>query len=141
MLPDLLATLPCPQEHVLQLVRNGANVFYTGGPISAAHTWQQCSTRSSPSGLLCAGNAGTGKTFLLQKIIAELKKTHASNFSQTVAITATTGIAATHVQGALAVRAVSLYRHPMCCAVLCAAGTTLHSALGIAVPAINKDFG
>ncbi len=57
------------------------------------------SARTDMRCCVLAGNAGTAKTFLLQKIIAELRDTHGEEFSRVVAITATTGIAATHVKG------------------------------------------
>ena len=65
-----------------------------------------------------SGNAGTGKSFLLNRIISELRARHgAREFDARVAVTASTGIAATHV-----------------------AGTTLHAALGVGVPASYGDF-
>ncbi|KAF5843371.1 PIF1-like helicase-domain-containing protein [Dunaliella salina] len=81
------------QEHVVDLVREGRNVFFTG-------------------------NAGTGKTFLLSRILTELQLRFGEEYSRRVAICAPTGIAATHIQG-----------------------TTLNSALGIGVPNTHKDFG
>jgi len=58
----------------LQLVMEGHNVFFTG-------------------------NAGTGKTFMLNQIIAELKRKYGRDFAAKVALAAPTGIAATHIQG------------------------------------------
>ena len=43
--------------------------------------------------------AGTGKSFLLNQIVAQLKQDYGSDFSDSVAICASTGIAATHVGG------------------------------------------
>ncbi|GLI61449.1 hypothetical protein VaNZ11_003840, partial [Volvox africanus] len=80
------------QERVLQHVRDGDNVFFTG-------------------------NAGTGKTFVLSRIIEELRERYEGDFSQRVAVCASTGIAATHI-----------------------GGTTLHSALGCSAPTEYKDF-
>lgn len=45
------------------------------------------------------GNAGTGKSFLLNRIIASLRKTYGADFTSCVAVTAATGIAATHISG------------------------------------------
>eukprot|EP00195_Chlamydomonas_chlamydogama_P005406 CAMPEP_0202891832 /NCGR_PEP_ID=MMETSP1392-20130828/1784_1 /ASSEMBLY_ACC=CAM_ASM_000868 /TAXON_ID=225041 /ORGANISM="Chlamydomonas chlamydogama, Strain SAG 11-48b" /LENGTH=735 /DNA_ID=CAMNT_0049575693 /DNA_START=1492 /DNA_END=3696 /DNA_ORIENTATION=+ len=81
------------QEHVLNLVREGKSVFFTG-------------------------NAGTGKTYLLTRIIADLRQRYGSDFSKKVALCAPTGIAATHIQG-----------------------TTLNAALGVGAPQQYKDFG
>src|SRR3990167_10905002 len=57
------------QDQALEILKKGHNVFLTGAP-------------------------GAGKTFLLNKFIAELRSTEKS-----VAITASTGIAATHLNG------------------------------------------
>lgn len=61
---------------VLRLVDDGHNVFFTG-------------------------SAGTGKTFLLERIIALMKKKYVTKdaFRRRVAISATTGVAATHIGG------------------------------------------
>ncbi|GAX73971.1 hypothetical protein CEUSTIGMA_g1421.t1 [Chlamydomonas eustigma] len=84
----------CPeQEKVMQLVRDGKNVFFTG-------------------------NAGTGKTFMLNKIIEELRIKYGRDFISKVALAAPTGIAATHIQG-----------------------TTLNAALGLGICNYYKDFG
>ena len=48
--------------------------------------------------LFFTGNAGTGKSFLLKRIIAKLKRKHPG----AVSVTAATGIAATHIAGAQA---------------------------------------
>ncbi|GFR48015.1 hypothetical protein Agub_g9844, partial [Astrephomene gubernaculifera] len=80
------------QERVLQLVRNGDNIFFTG-------------------------NAGTGKTFVLTRVIDELRQRYEEEFGRRVAVCASTGIAATHI-----------------------GGTTLHSALGCGVPTEYRDF-
>ncbi|KAK9810843.1 hypothetical protein WJX73_001202 [Symbiochloris irregularis] len=85
--------LSLEQEGVMRLVAAGQNVFFTG-------------------------NAGTGKSFLLNQIITRLKEQHGDEFGSCVAITAATGIAATHI-----------------------GGTTFHSALGIGVPRDLDDFG
>lgn len=42
---------------------------------------------------------GTGKTFLLNRIIEELRARYGREFSAKVALAAPTGIAATHIQG------------------------------------------
>ena len=63
------------------------------------------------------GSAGTGKTFLLNSILKALKNKYGSQFNELVAVTAMTGIAATHIEG-----------------------TTLNSALGMGAPSKYKDF-
>jgi hypothetical protein len=63
------------QREILRLVSNGQNVFFTG-------------------------NAGTGKSFLLNQIIASLRTQYELDFTDAVAVTAATGIAATHIGGA-----------------------------------------
>lgn len=85
-------SLTSEQLKVLDLVYQGKNVFFTG-------------------------NAGTGKSFLLQHVIAALKKKYLDDFGVCVAISASTGIAATHING-----------------------TTLHSALGFGAPKVLSDF-
>lgn len=64
--------------------------------------------------------AGTGKSFLLRYIIRRLKEAfgHPGEFCRKVAVTAATGIAATHI-----------------------GGTTLHSAMGCGVTNSYPDFG
>src|SRR3989344_3060105 len=57
------------QDQALEILKKGHNVFLTGAP-------------------------GAGKTFLLNKFIADLRST-----SKVVAVTASTGIAATHMNG------------------------------------------
>lgn len=57
------------QAQALQVMMSGANVFLTGAP-------------------------GAGKTYVLNQFISEAKKQH-----KTVAVTASTGIAATHIGG------------------------------------------
>ena len=57
------------QQQALKILKSGANVFLTG-------------------------SAGTGKTFLLNQFISYLKKTRVK-----VGVTASTGIAATHLNG------------------------------------------
>ena len=42
----------------------------------------------------------TGKSFLLNRIIDALRQKHGSTFGSCVAVTAATGIAATHIGGA-----------------------------------------
>ena len=80
------------QQNVIDRVLQGRNVFFSG-------------------------SAGTGKTFLLNEIIRRLKTHYGDRFSTCVAVSALTGIAATHVDG-----------------------TTLNSALGITVPKKYADF-
>jgi ATP-dependent DNA helicase PIF1 len=75
------------QKEVLHAISTGQNVFFTG-------------------------SAGTGKSFLLDHIVAILK-----NQGKNIAITASTGIAAEHI-----------------------GGTTLHSLVGIGVPVLRSDF-
>jgi hypothetical protein len=62
------------QARVLQLVHLGRNVFFTG-------------------------HAGTGKTCLLDRVVEDLKARHGPRFREKVAVTATTGIAASHIGG------------------------------------------
>jgi ATP-dependent DNA helicase PIF1 len=85
--------LSAEQARVLGLVRAGTSVFFSGG-------------------------AGTGKTLLLSRIVEALRERFgAADFADRVAVTATTGIAATHLSG-----------------------TTLNSALGVGAPARQGDF-
>ena len=57
------------QDQALAILQSGANTFITGAP-------------------------GSGKTYLLNRFIAEEK-----NIGKNIAITASTGIAATHLNG------------------------------------------
>ena len=66
--------LNAEQLYVIQRVKDKQSVFYTG-------------------------SAGTGKTFLLSKIIENLRGEYGDKFSEKVAVTAMTGIAATHIDG------------------------------------------
>ncbi|KAK9826266.1 hypothetical protein WJX74_003930 [Apatococcus lobatus] len=91
---DASSPVLSPQQvEVLELVKQGRNVFFTG-------------------------NAGTGKSFLLNRIIADLKELYGEDYQASVAVTAATGIAATHIHG-----------------------TTVHSAVGCGVPQTTQDFG
>lgn len=85
-------TLSEEQQRVVDMVLAGHNTFYTG-------------------------SAGTGKTFVTKSIIAALQARYGARFGELVAVTATTGIAATHI-----------------------GGTTLNSALGIGAPNYMRDF-
>ena len=80
------------QIKVMDLVMGGNNIFFTG-------------------------NAGTGKTFLVNRIIDALKIKYSRAFSEKVCLSAPTGLAATHISG-----------------------TTINSALGIGAPQSMKDF-
>lgn len=80
------------QARVLSAFREGNNVFFTGP-------------------------AGTGKSFLLTTIIQELRDKYGDMFPNKVAVTALTGIAATHING-----------------------ITLHSALGLGIIRQPSDF-
>lgn len=64
------------QQRVLDLVSQGHNVFFTG-------------------------NAGSGKSFLLERIVKHFRQKYGSpdEFRKRVAVTATTGVAATHIGG------------------------------------------
>ncbi|KAI3437869.1 hypothetical protein D9Q98_000315 [Chlorella vulgaris] len=84
-------TLSAEQLRVIELVKQGKNVFFTG-------------------------DAGTGKSFLLNHIIAELRTIYGDDVSA-VGISAATGIAATHISG-----------------------STLHSVLGCGAPRTIDDF-
>lgn len=64
----------CAQKRVEEMVADGKNVFFTG-------------------------NAGTGKSFLLNRIVDSLRQQYGGEFASAVAVTAATGIAATHVGG------------------------------------------
>lgn len=80
------------QQRALQLVQSGQSVFITGG-------------------------AGTGKTHLVNEIVASLRTAHGESFNARVAVCAMTGVASTHIHG-----------------------TTLHSALGVRPPAFLSDI-
>ena len=77
---------------MIDLVKAGRNVFFTGV-------------------------GGTGKTFLLTKIISHLRQEYGDDFSKRVAVTASTGIAASHI-----------------------GGTTVHCAAGIGRVRFTDDF-
>ena len=82
--------LSAEQAEVVRLVREGRNVFFTGF-------------------------AGTGKTFTLERVVDALRdKFGANGFKESVAVTATTGIAASQIGGqtlnaALGIGAVNVY--------------------------------
>ena len=59
----------------------------------------------------------TGKSFLLNRIIEHFRQDYGEDFNACVAVTAATGIAATHISG-----------------------TTLHSQTGCGVPQTIEDF-
>lgn len=63
--------LSAEQERVLEVALSGANVFFTG-------------------------SAGTGKSFTLRAVISALRHKHGAEY---VHVTASTGIAATHING------------------------------------------
>jgi len=65
--------LSSEQRHILDLVKQGRSVFFTGP-------------------------AGTGKSVLMREIIAELKRKHARK-ADAVAVTASTGLAACNIGG------------------------------------------
>lgn len=66
--------LSAEQHRVVELVRLGFNVFFTG-------------------------DAGTGKTFVLRRVLEELRERFGDDYTRCVAVTATTGIAATAIHG------------------------------------------
>ncbi|QRV74297.1 ATP-dependent DNA helicase PIF1 [Ceratobasidium sp. AG-Ba] len=70
---NLVITLSYEQSQILQLVKEGKNIFFTG-------------------------SAGTGKSVLLREIIKALRKKHGKS-QDAVAITASTGIAACNIGG------------------------------------------
>jgi len=80
------------QARVLELVAAGRSVFFTGG-------------------------AGTGKSTVQRAILKALKEKYGGGFEARVAVTAPTGVAATHIDG-----------------------TTYHSRLGLRAPHILDDF-
>ena len=59
----------------------------------------------------------TGKSFLLNRIIEHFRQDYGEDFNACVAVTAATGIAASHISG-----------------------TTLHSQTGCGVPQTIEDF-
>ena len=67
--------------------------------------------------IVLSGPGGVGKSFVTSVILAFLRAVFSDTFSKAVAITAPTGIAATHI-----------------------GGTTLHSAMGVGVPLVHEDF-
>ncbi|CEL61663.1 DNA repair and recombination protein pif1, mitochondrial OS=Schizosaccharomyces pombe (strain 972 / ATCC 24843) GN=pif1 PE=1 SV=1 [Rhizoctonia solani AG-1 IB] len=69
----LVITLSYEQSQILELVKKGSNIFFTG-------------------------SAGTGKSVLLREIIKALRKKH-GKAQDAVAITASTGIAACNIGG------------------------------------------
>lgn len=174
--PVLLAVL---QLAVAELVRQGRNVFFTGdagtvrrqelGPHACTLRRlreRSAATQRSPIPLFTNLTIYPvqGKSFLLNHIIAELRGRYGEeDFRTSVAVTAATGIAATHIQ--VSVVALCLARHALTCFALkagprwlhacggCAVlthgmgvpgavqGTTLHSALGCGAPQTTDDFG
>ncbi len=62
------------QERVVELVRQGFNVYFSG-------------------------DAGTGKSLLLRSIIQDMRAVYGSAFNSSVAVTAATGIAAVPLRG------------------------------------------
>lgn len=90
--PPPPAALSAEQNRVAELVRLGFSVFFTGA-------------------------AGTGKTFLLEHVVAELREAYGDEFNACVAVTAATGIAATAL-----------------------GGSTLHSAMGCGALRTFDDF-
>lgn len=65
----------------------------------------------------CALYSLTGKSFLLNRIIEFFRQDYGEDFNASVAVTAATGIAATHISG-----------------------TTLHSQTGCGIPQTIEDF-
>ena len=63
------------------------------------------------------GPGGVGKSHVTSVIVAFLRAVYLQGFAKAVAITAPTGIAATHI-----------------------GGTTIHSAVGVGVPTLQEDF-
>jgi len=81
------------QRRVVDLAcREGKSVFYTGP-------------------------GGVGKSHVTSVIVSFLRAVYLTGFAKAVAITAPTGIAATHI-----------------------GGTTIHSAMGVGVPHLHEDF-
>lgn len=84
--------LSSEQHRVVELVRLGLNVFFTG-------------------------DAGTGKTVVLRRVLDELRERFGDDYSRCVAVTAATGIAATAIHGC-----------------------TLHAAMGLGVTNTASSF-
>lgn len=106
----LVARLVC-EEH--------CNVFFTGNAGTGAScaprrpstcsfsqtVLELCSTTDEIASLCHS----TGKSFLLNHIIAKLRLIYGDDFSNCVAVTAATGIAATHISGvAISLQPLSL---------------------------------
>jgi hypothetical protein len=85
-------TLSAEQERVLVELKRGANVFFTG----------------------CGG---TGKSLTLKSALASLRELYGDDFERRVAVTAPTGIAASHI-----------------------GGTTINLAAGVGLPKTHGDF-
>lgn len=67
--------------------------------------------------VLFTGPGGSGKSLTTNAIIERLRERHGEAFAERVAVTATTGIAATHI-----------------------GGTTVNAAMGLGVPTTRRDF-
>lgn len=103
----------------------GKSVFFTGnagtGGLPAAQlplAWADAGSAGQLSPTCCACAAcNAGKSFLLNRIISVLTERYGKHSGQ-LAVTAATGIAATHI-----------------------GGTTLHSFAGCGIPMRVQDFG
>ena len=97
------------QREVLELVKKGENVFFTGNAgtgkvrlrafLSSCH-WKSVFTAPCWYGFaLCEGSAIVLQSFLLNRIIQHLHGVYKDDFATCVGVTAATGIAATHIGG------------------------------------------
>jgi len=82
------------QQHVLSLVKQGKNVFFTGS--AGSYTFSHRNLSYQP--WLTPYVIGTGKSVLLREIIRTLKEKYNKN-TDAVAVTASTGIAACNIGG------------------------------------------
>jgi len=84
------------QKHILNLVLEGKNIFFTGSAgLFVCHVFASLKT---PPDFNATLPAGTGKSVLLREIIVKLREKYGSA-TDAVAVTASTGIAACNIGG------------------------------------------